>query len=131
MFIAYNLSLDLIRQLRPIVPAIRKFDRELADQLRDAATSVSLNLAEGRRRGGGDQRRHYEFAHGSASEVLGALDVADAWGWTVDSAAARATLDRLLGMLWSLTHGRARLPSRERPAEPERGPAAGDARPPS
>jgi four helix bundle protein len=126
MFIAYNLSLDLIRQLRPIVPAIRKFDRELADQLRDAATSVSLNLAEGRRRAGGDQRRHYEFAHGSASEVLGALDVADAWGWAVDSRAPRVTLDRLLGMLWNLTHGRARLPTRHANAagaEPERGSA--------
>lgn len=110
MFIAYDISLQLIRNLRPIVPVIKKHDRDLADQLRRAATSVSLNLGEGRRRTAGDQRRHYETAHGSAGEVLTALDVADAWGYVVDHEVARQLLDRLLAMLWRLTHGRARLP---------------------
>jgi len=111
MFIAYNVSLDLIRQLRPIVPAIKKFDRDLGEQLRRAATSISLNLGEGRRREAGDQRRHYEMAHGSAGEVLTALDVAGAWGYVLDEAVARQLLDRLLAMLWRLTHGRAQLPN--------------------
>ena len=111
MFIAYETSLDLIRQLRSIVPAIKKHDRDLADQLRRAATSVSLNLGEGRRREAGDQRRMFEIAHGSAGEVLTALDVADAWGYVIDHAAARKLLDRLLGLLWGLTRGRVQLPN--------------------
>jgi hypothetical protein len=45
--------------------------------------------------------------------VRGALDVAEAWGWTVASQPARVTLDRLLCMLWSLTHGRARWDNAE------------------
>jgi four helix bundle protein len=108
-FITYNVSLDLIRTLRPIVPAIKKHDRDLADQLRRAATSISLNLGEGRLRTGGDQRRHYEIAHGSAGEVLTALDVADAWGYVIDAGNALATLDRLLALMWRLTRGRAQL----------------------
>jgi four helix bundle protein len=106
-FITYNVSLDLIRTLRPIVPAIKKQDRDLADQLRRAATSVSLNLGEGRLRTAGDQRRHYEIAHGSANEVKGALAVAEAWGWIDGAPRSREILDRLLALLWKLTRGRA------------------------
>jgi len=43
------------------------------------------------------------MAHGSAGEILGALDLADAWGWPVESAQARALLDRELALLWGLT----------------------------
>jgi hypothetical protein len=41
--------------------------------------------------------------HGSAGEIRGALDLADAWGWQVESAQARALLDRELGLLWGLS----------------------------
>jgi hypothetical protein len=42
----------------------------------------------------------------------GALDLADAWGWQVDSAQARVLLDRELGLLWGLTRrSRATQPS--------------------
>jgi len=106
MFIAHDVSLELIRELRTLLPAIQRFDRDLASQLRTAATSVTLNLCEGQRSGGGNQRRHYELAHGSANEVKGALAVAEAWGWLDDPARARAILDRLLALLWRLTHPR-------------------------
>jgi hypothetical protein len=43
------------------------------------------------------------MAHGSAGEIRGALDLADAWGWEVDCAQARLLLDRELGLLWGLT----------------------------
>jgi hypothetical protein len=47
------------------------------------------------------------MAHGSAGEIRGALDLADAWGWQVESVHARALLDRELGLLWGLTRRRA------------------------
>jgi len=53
------------------------------------------------------------MAHGSANEIRGQLDVADAWGWEIDADAVRAILDREIGLLYGLTH-----PKRERRAAP-------------
>ena len=103
MFIAYEVSKEVITELRSIVPTIDRHDRDLADQLRRAANSVALNLAEGARSQGGNKHKHYAIAHGSANEVRGALDLAIAWGWLVDPRAALAKLDRLLSLLWGLT----------------------------
>ena len=113
MFIAYDVSLDLIRQLRVVMPTIKRADRNLADQIGRAATSIALNLSEGRCRSGGDARRLYEIAHGSAAEVRAALAVGVAWGWIDEQARIHVVLDRLLGLLWGLTRGprRPALPS--------------------
>ena len=46
-FIALDVSYRLIEALSVIAPVIERNDRGLADQIRRAATSVSLNLAEG------------------------------------------------------------------------------------
>ena len=104
MFISYEVSLQLIGELRDVMPAIKRADRNLADQIGRAATSVSLNLAEGRARSGGDQRRFYEIARGSAAEVRAALAIGVAWGWIEQPDAILATVDRLMGLLWGLTH---------------------------
>ena len=103
MLVAYDVALDLVRALRPVVEQLRKYSTEAADQVERAASSIVLNLAEGGRRNGRDPRRFWDMAHGSAGEIRGALDLADAWGWEVESAQARALLDRELGLLWGLT----------------------------
>src|SRR5215813_11135594 len=91
MLIAYEVALEVIRKLRPLVEQIKKYDSHLADQLQRAATNTVANLAEGQRRKAGNKRRAYETAHGEAREVLGCL----------------------LALCWGLTHCRAR------PATPE------------
>jgi four helix bundle protein len=116
MLEAYVVSQSLIRSLRTIVPAIKKNDRDLADQLRRAATSVLLNIGEGEYRAGGDRRHHFEIAAGSANEVRACLDAADAWGWTVDDSEARMHLKRVQGMLWGLVHGPKHLRQGDRSA---------------
>ena len=103
MLVAYDVALDLVRALRPVVAQLRNYSPEAADQVERAASSIVLNLAEGGRRSGRDPRRFWDMAHGSAGEIRGALDLADAWGWQVDSAQARVLLDRELGLLWGLT----------------------------
>jgi len=40
--------------------------------------------------------------YGSAGEIPGALDLAEAWGWQIESAQARALLDHELRLLWGL-----------------------------
>lgn len=103
MLVAYTVALDLIRALRPVVIELRKYSAEAADQVERAASSIVHNIAEGTRRNGRDPKRFFDMAHGSAGEIRGALDVADAWGWQVDSEQARVLLDRELGLLYGLT----------------------------
>ncbi|TMQ05636.1 MAG: four helix bundle protein [Deltaproteobacteria bacterium] len=101
--VAYTVALDLIRALRPVVAELRKYSSDTADQVERAASSIVHNLAEGERRNGRDPKRFFDMAHGSAGEIRCALDVADAWGWPIDSEHARTLLDRELGLLWGLT----------------------------
>ncbi len=76
------------------------------------------NIAEGARREGKDRLRFDRFAHGSANEIRAVLDGADAWGWSIDAAHARAVLDRELALLWGLTHP---TPNTSQPADAPRG----------
>ena len=106
MFIAYEVSVELVTSLRELVPRLEQSDRELADQMRRAASSVVLNLAEGQRSAKGNKQKHYAIAHGSANEVKAALELARAWGWIDEARAPCEILDRLLALLWRLTHPR-------------------------
>ena len=104
--IAFEVALDVIRQLQPIIQQIRVHDLHLADQLARAAKNTAANLSEGQRREAGNKRRAYETAHGEAREALGWLEIASACGFALDDADVRRTLDRLLGLLWGLNHPR-------------------------
>ena len=106
MLIAYEVAVELVRELAPIVKTLQQHDSNLADQMKRAATSVVLNLGEGQKRLAGNKRRAYEIAHGEAREVLACLDCASAWGYLADCAPIRARLDRLLALCWGWTHAR-------------------------
>ncbi len=105
-FVAYENALLLLRTLAPVVEEIRQYNADLADQVTRAGTSITLNLQEGTGRAGRDRRRFFTMARGSAKEILGALDTADAWGWRVETTEARRVLDRELALLWGLCNGR-------------------------
>ena len=104
-FVALDVSYSLIRTLRGPLTRVRSVDPDLYRQLRRAAASIPMNLAEGASRCGKDRRHHFRVARGSAREVSAALRVAEAWG-DLDAReieAALDILDRLLGLLWGLT----------------------------
>ena len=104
-FGAFALSLDVIRCLRPLMAAIRSHDRSLEKQLREAASSVSLNTAESRGRNGKDRLHFLRIALGSAEETAACLHVADAWGYVKaeQTAACMDKLSHLLAVLGKLT----------------------------
>ena len=104
MLTAQQLTLDLIRTLRPIRDALRVHSPAIEDQLVRATTSVVLNLAEGIRRSGRDKKRAYRIAAAEAQEVKAALEVAAAWGHVDDAALApvRALADRVARMTYGL-----------------------------
>ena len=101
-----GLALEAVAALRPLMPLIRRSDRSLADQLRRSASSVVLNLAEGARSDPGNKRARYFSAAGSANEARAVLKVAVTWGYVAESRAEEAEqlLDRVVAMLWRLTH---------------------------
>jgi four helix bundle protein len=106
--VAYEVAIDLVRDLRPLVEQIRKHDNNLAKQLVDAMNSTVQNLSEGAVHRGGNKRAKFEIAHGEANEVKGSLELALAWGYVPDGSgdAARAKLRRLLALCWGLTRGK-------------------------
>ena len=76
----------------------------LSDQLRRAALSVPLNIAEGSGKTDRDGARFYTIARGSALECAAILDVLEALG-VVDSEdlrPCRALLERIVSMLTKL-----------------------------
>lgn len=104
-FHAFELSLSLITALVPLVARIEQCDRDLGRQLRKAASSVSLNLGEGRRRTGRDRIHLWRVADGSAEETRVCLHVAAAWGYidVADADKALALADQILAICWTLT----------------------------
>ncbi len=104
-FIALDVSLGLIGDLRVPLARLRRLDPDLHRQIRRAASSVALNLSEGAERAGKNRQHLFRVARGSAREVETALRVAQSWGDLKHDDVARAlkTLDRLLALLGGLT----------------------------
>ena len=71
--------------------------------------SVALNISEANRREGKDRIARFRIAAGSAAETRTALMIARAWRYVDVARAERIDelLDRVLAMLWRLTHPRA------------------------
>jgi len=75
----YEVAPRVLEELRPEVAAIEARDRDLARQMRRAASSIVLNVAEGSGCSGGTRRERYRSALGSAREVVACIEVAHAW----------------------------------------------------
>jgi four helix bundle protein len=77
----YEVCLQLVRDLRPYIVQIAKFDPDLARQLKKASTSVPMNVAEGSGSRAGRRRHCYDTALSEARESLSALEAAEAAGY--------------------------------------------------
>ena len=77
----YGVMLQVLRDLKRAILQIEKCDADLARQMRRAAASVVLNLAEGSGSSGGVRRVRYKTALGSARETRACLEAAEALGY--------------------------------------------------
>ncbi len=96
----YDDMLEALRSMRGAIEAIDKRDADLARQLRRAASSVVLNVAEGSGSFGRVRTVRYRTALGSARETLACLRVGEALGY-VDTMPDALTdrIDRVIGTL--------------------------------
>ena len=96
----------IVELVRPVVEVVGRRDRDLANQLRRALSSVGLNIAEAYGSHAGNRRVRFESAHGSLYEAAAAIRIAVAWGYTgADSCAASlAAIDRLGARLYRISH---------------------------
>ena len=106
--VVQEVAFEMIVAVKPLVDTIAKQDRSLADQIRRAASSVVLNIAEGAHSQGRVAISRFHSAAGSASEARVGLKLAVAWGYFDGDrlSPADALLDRILALLWGLTHRR-------------------------
>ena len=70
MLIVYQVIVEVLQLLGPVVRGIERHDRDLARQLRRASTSVLLNVGEGSGTKGGSRMERYRTALGSAPAYL-------------------------------------------------------------
>ncbi len=107
-FEVLDVALAGVAALGPLVDKMKQSDKDLACQLRRAASSVPMCIAEGAERAGRDRVHLYRVAAGSAAEVRTALSVAVAWGYVdaVTAGGIDALFDRVAAMLYRLTHVR-------------------------
>jgi four helix bundle protein len=97
----YGDAVQMCADLKVVVARIERAD--LARQLRRAACSVVLNLAEGAHSDAGHARERFRTARGSAAEVRACLDAAVAFGLAGPLAdAERARLDTVVAVLTKL-----------------------------
>ncbi len=92
--------LEAIAEMRPMIAAIERHDRDLGRQLRRAASSVVLNIAEGSGSFGGTRTERYRNALGSARETIACLRTAEAFGYVgALPAGVGGKLNRVVGTL--------------------------------
>jgi four helix bundle protein len=102
----HEMALSIIEALAPLLPLIQRHDRALAVQLRTAASSMVLNIAESEYSDPGNRRARLFTAAGSTNESRSAVRVAIAWGYIRAECAADvlARFDRVMAILWKVTH---------------------------
>jgi four helix bundle protein len=77
----YDVILDVVKALRPVIGQIERKDADLARQMRRAASSVALNCAEGMHSQGKLRTARYYNALGSMRETLACVEVGTALGY--------------------------------------------------
>lgn len=104
----YPITLEMVRDAAQVAAGLERHDSDLARQLRRAAASVPLNVAEGMYSRGKLRAARYHTALGSARETLACLEVAEAMGYLTkvnDDVTAR--MNRVIATLVRLVRPRA------------------------
>ena len=94
---------EFVAGLGPMIIALERKNRGLADQLDRASSSILLNTAEGRYSQKANKPARYFIALGSAGESRACLQLARARYGIDVSAQQWDQLDHVIAVLWKLT----------------------------
>ena len=103
----YQAAIEFIALADSTIGHLPKGNSPLIDQLRRAAMSVALNIAEGYgKRGPADRARFYDISRGSAHECGAVIDVLMARGLIEEKLYRKhkTLLHRIVSMLVKLVH---------------------------
>jgi four helix bundle protein len=97
-----------VGRLHRVARRLARHDRDLAGQMKSAASSLGLNAGEGLYGRGGKRTSQLDVAMCSGREVVMALRIAGAAGYLQTEAAAReaADVDSIVATLYRLTYPR-------------------------
>ena len=97
----YRCATEFLACSASLCELVPKGQGSLSDQLKRAALSIPLNIAEGSGRMGGNRRQLYAVARGSALECAAILDAIEILTTRADESFAkpRELLDRIVAML--------------------------------
>lgn len=101
----YRCAVSFLGRAAPLLERVPRGYGSLSDQLRRAALSVPLNIAEGSGKSTEkDARRFYTIARGSALECAAIVDALEALGFLAGAELAehRDLLQRVVSMLTKL-----------------------------
>ena len=104
MLLIQRFAVDTVRELAPAVKMVMAHDADLGRQLRRAASSIVLNIAEASGSREGNSRQRFRTALGSTRETLAALEIAATWGYIERDEHTLDALDRIAATLHKLTH---------------------------
>jgi four helix bundle protein len=102
MLRVYAEVIEVVGLLREVLIEIERRDGDLARQMRRAAASVALNIAEANGSRGGNRRVRFSTALGSMRETLAGLEVASAFGYVEASDEIPRRIDRICAALYAL-----------------------------
>ena len=103
-----DMMVEMVRVVHAAAAKVARHDRDLAQQMKRAGTSVALNGSEGVWAKAGKRRSRLEDAVNSARETMMALRLAGACGYlpTAEAEAATREVDSVIAVLWTLAYRR-------------------------
>jgi len=104
----YQLALEMVASVYRLAEVVQRRDKDVANQMRRAAVSVVLNMAEGMYSQGGRKVARYFDSMGSARETTACLEVCVATRLLSQAqvAADLVRLDVIIAGLYRLCHKR-------------------------